>query len=166
MPGCVHPCPCGWLNDPQKACGCASAVVTKYQKRISGPILDRIDIHIEVPRVDYEKLSSDRLGETSAFIRARVQAARDIQTKRFSDYSSEIVCNADMHGGEIRHFCKLQEEGQRLIRAAMTQLNLSARAYHRILKLARTIADLAGSEEIQSAHLAEALQYRPKLMLG
>src|SRR5512135_3544619 len=121
----MNPCPCGWLNDPQKACGCAPAVVTKYQKRISGPILDRIDIHIEVPRVDYEKLSSDRLGETSASIRARVQAARDIQTKRFSDYSSEIVCNADMHVGEIRQFCKLQEEGQRLSRAAMTQLNLS-----------------------------------------
>jgi magnesium chelatase family protein len=117
--------------------------------------------------VDYEKLSSDRLGETSASIRARVQAARGIQTKRFSDDSSEIVCTADMHVGEIRQFCKLQEEGQRLIRAAMTQLNLSARAYHRTrsVKLARTIADLAGSEEIQSVHLAEALQYRPKLML-
>ena len=101
--------------------------------------------------MDYEKLSSDRLGETSASIRARVQAARDIQTKRFSDYSSEIVCNADMHVGEIRQFCKLQEEGQRLIRAAMTQLNLSARAYHRILKLACTIADLAGSEVKRSS---------------
>jgi len=166
MVDCVYPCPCGWLNDPQKACGCASAVVTKYQKRISGPILDRNDIHIEVPRVDYEKLSGDRLGETSESIRARVQAARDIQTKRFSNYSSDIVCNADMRVGEIRQFCKLQDEGQNLIRATMTQLNLSARAYHRILKLARTIADLAGSEEIQSVHLAEALQYRPKLMIG
>ncbi len=154
------------LNDPQKACGCAPAVVTKYQKRISGPILDRIDIHIEVPRVDYEKLSSDRLGETSASIRARVQAARDIQTKRFHDSSTDIFCNADMRVREVRQFCGLQDEGQRLMRAAMTQLNLSARAYHRILKLARTIADLAGSEEIQSAHLAEALQYRPKLMLS
>ncbi|HSB00221.1 MAG TPA: YifB family Mg chelatase-like AAA ATPase [Anaerolineales bacterium] len=161
----MNPCPCGWLHDPQKACGCAPAVVTKYQKRISGPILDRIDIHIEVPRVDYEKLSSDRLGETSASIRARVQAARDLQTQRFHD-SSDIFCNADMRVREVRQFCKLQEEGQRLIRAAMTQLNLSARAYHRILKLARTIADLAGSEEIQSVHLAEALQYRPKLMMG
>jgi magnesium chelatase family protein len=166
MSDCVYPCPCGWLNDTQKACTCAAAVVTKYQKRISGPILDRIDIHIEVPRVDYEKLSSDRLGETSASIRARVQAARNVQTRRFSNYSPDVVCNADMHVGEIRQFCKLQDEGQRLMRAAMTQLNLSARAYHRILKLARTIADLAGSDEIQSAHLAEALQYRPKLMLG
>jgi magnesium chelatase family protein len=141
--------------------------VTKYQKRISGPLLDRIDIHIEVPRVDYEKLSSDRIGETSEAIRARVQTARDIQNRRFSrNGSSDIVCNADMRVGEIRQFCKVGDEGQRLMRAAMTQLNLSARAYHRILKLARTIADLAGSEEIQSVHLAEALQYRPKLMLN
>ena len=117
--------------------------------------------------MDYEKLSSDRVGETSASIQARVQAARDIQTRRFSNNgSSDIVCNADMRVGEIRQFCKVGEEGQRLMRAAMTQLNLSARAYHRILKLARTIADLAGSEEIQSVHLAEALQYRPKLMLS
>ena len=128
-------------------------------------MLDRIGIHIEVPRVDYEKLSGDRVGETSEVIRARVQAARDIQ--RFSNNgSSDIICNADMRVGEIRQFCKLQDEGQSLMRAAMTQLNLSARAYHRILKLARTIADLAGSDEIQSAHLAEALQYRPKIMMG
>ena len=131
------------------------------------PLLDRIGIHIEVPRVDYEKLSGDRVGETSEVIRARVQAARDIQQKRFSNNgSSDIICNADMRVGEIRQFCKLQDEGQSLMRAAMTQLNLSARAYHRILKLARTIADLAGSDEIQSAHLAEALQYRPKIMMG
>jgi magnesium chelatase family protein len=116
--------------------------------------------------VDYEKLSADRLGETSDSIRARVQSARDIQTKRFFSLSSDIVCNADMRIGEIRQFCKLPEDGQSLMRAAMSQLNLSARAYHRILKLARTIADLAGCEEIQSVHLAEALQYRPKLMLN
>ncbi len=167
----MNPCPCGFYGDSQKACTCAPAVVTKYQKRISGPLLDRIDIHIEVPRVDYEKLSSDRLGETSASIRQRVQAARDIQTQRYSSIrnsnieSSNIVCNADMRIGEVRQFCSLQPEGQSLMRAAMSQLNLSARAYHRILKLARTIADLAGSEEIQSPHLAEALQYRPKIMM-
>jgi len=141
-------------------------MVTKYQKRISGPLLDRIDIHIEVPRVDYEKLSGDRMGESSDTIRARIQAARDIQNKRFSTGKSDIVCNADMRVGEVRQFCKLQDEGQSLMRAAMSQLNLSARAYHRILKLARTIADLAGSDEILSAHLAEALQYRPKIMMG
>jgi len=162
----MNPCPCGYYGDSQKPCTCAQGVVTKYQKRISGPMLDRIDIHIEVPRVDYEKLSGDRLGESSESIRARVQAARDIQQKRFPNGKSDIICNADMRVGEIRQFCKLQDEGQSLMRAAMSQMNLSARAYHRILKLARTIADLAGSEDIQSAHLAEALQYRPKLMMG
>jgi magnesium chelatase family protein len=163
----MNPCPCGYYGDSQKPCTCAAALVTKYQKRISGPLLDRIDIHIEVPRVDYEKLSGDRVGETSESIRARVQAARDIQNKRFSkNGSSDIICNADMRIGEIRQFCKLPEDGQSLMRAAMSQLNLSARAYHRILKLARTIADLAGCEEIGSVHLAEALQYRPKLMLN
>jgi len=163
----MNPCPCGYYGDSLKPCTCAPATVTKYQKRISGPMLDRIDIHIEVPRVDYEKLSGDRTRESSGSIQTRVQAARDIQNKRFSgNGSSDIVCNADMRVGEIRRFCKLQDEGQSLMRAAMSQMNLSARAYHRILKLARTIADLAGSEEIQSAHLAEPLQYRPKLMMG
>jgi magnesium chelatase family protein len=138
--------------------------VTKYQKRISGPMLDRIDIHIEVPRVDYEKLSSDRLGESSVSIRERVQAARERQRVRFA--GSDIVCNSDMRVAEVRKFCKLDEAGDSLVRAAMSQLNLSARGYHRVLKLARTIADLAGSEDIQSVHLAEALQYRPKFMLG
>jgi magnesium chelatase family protein len=165
----MDPCPCGFYGDSQKPCTCAPAVVTKYQKRISGPILDRIDIHIEVPRVDYEKLSGDRLGETSASIRKRVQAARNIQHARFANPNSpnnDVICNADMRIGEVRQFCQLQPEGQSLMRSAMSQLNLSARAYHRILKLSRTIADLAGSEEIQSPHLAEALQYRPKLMIG
>ncbi len=163
----MNPCPCGYYGDSQKPCTCAPAVVTKYQKRISGPILDRIDIHIEVPRVDYEKLSGDRLGESSETIRKRVQSAREIQRARFSALPSrDILCNADMRISEVRQFCKLQPEGQSLMRAAMTQLNLSARAYHRILKLARTIADLAGSKDIQSVHLAEALQYRPKLPMG
>jgi magnesium chelatase family protein len=163
----MNPCPCGYFLDTQKACTCAHSAVTKYQKRISSPLLDRIDIHIEVPRVDYEKLSGDRLGETSDTIRARVQAAREIQNERFATGEMiDVVSNADMRVGEIRQFCKLQDEGQSLMRAAMTQHNLSARAYHRILKLSRTIADLAGSEDIQSAHLAEALQYRPKIMIG
>ena len=126
MSDCVYPCPCGYYGDTQKPCTCASAMVTKYQKRISGPLLDRIDIHIEVPRVDYEKLSGDRMGESSASIRARVQAARDIQLARFSNIeSSNIVANADMRVGEIRQFCKLQDEGQSLMRAATSQINLS-----------------------------------------
>ena len=167
MSDCVHPCPCGWFSDPQKACTCAPAVVTKYQKRISGPLLDRIDIHIEVPRVDYQKLSSDRLGESSECIRSRVETARQRQRERFTTMkSNNVISNADMRVGEVRLFCKLDEAGESLIRAAMGQMNLSARGYHRVLKLARTIADLAGSEEIQAAHLAEALQYRPKTMMG
>lgn len=152
----MNPCPCGHYGDSQKPCTCAQAVVTKYQKRISGPMLDRIDIHIEVPRVDYEKLSGDRVGESRESIRKRVQAARNIQQTRFANIeSSTIIANANMSVGKRRQFCKLQDEGQSLMRAAMSQLNLSARVYHRTrsVKLARMIADLAGSEEIQSPHL-------------
>jgi magnesium chelatase family protein len=145
---------------------CSSSTVTKYQKRISGPLLDRIDIHIEVPRVEYEKLSDGRLGEPSAAIQARVEAARQIQRERFSQHTqpdSRITCNSDMHPAEVRQFCDLDPTGRSLMRTAMSQLNLSARAYHRVLKLARTIADLAGSESIAPQHLAEALQYRPRM---
>lgn len=159
----MNPCPCGFALSKVKPCTCASGTVIKYQKRISGPMLDRIDIHIEVPEVDYEKLSGDRMGETSATIRKRVQAARDIQSQRFGKLEN-IACNADMRVGEIREFCTLNNEGQSLMRAAMSQLQLSARAYHRVLKLSRTIADLAGSKEIHPVHLAEALQYRPKIL--
>ncbi|MRR38820.1 ATP-binding protein, partial [bacterium] len=164
----MNPCPCGYYGDPQRPCTCSNMIVTKYQKRISGPLLDRIDIHIEVPRVEYEKLSEARTGEPSAVIRTRVEAARHIQRERFSNLESpnSITCNADMRVAEVRQFCVLDETGQALIKTAMNQLQLSARAYHRILKLARTIADLAGSESIQPGHLAEALQYRPRLMLG
>jgi magnesium chelatase family protein len=141
-------------------------VVSKYQKRISGPLLDRIDIHVEVPRVEYEKLSESRLGESSATVRARVEAARQIQREHFSKngLSNSVMCNADMRPAEVRKFCVLYEAGKALMQSAMNQLQLSARAYHRVLKLARTIADLAGCENIGPSHLAEALQYRPRLL--
>jgi len=124
------------------------------------PLMDRIDIHVEVPRVDYDKLTDDRLGEPSAAIRARVERARDVQRKRFD--SMDITTNADMGPAQVRQFCKLDDAGRSLVRAAMQQLQMSARAFHRILKLARTIADLAGSDAIETPHLAEAIQYRPR----
>jgi magnesium chelatase family protein len=179
----MNPCPCGYFGDPLKPCTCSNQVVTKYQKRISGPLLDRIDIHVEVPRVEYEKLSSGRLGEPSATIQARVESARDLQRARFAaarqasatpagaielitSASHSLACNADMTPAEVRQFCQLDDAGRTLIKTAMSQLNLSARAYHRVLKLARTIADLAGSEVIAPQHLAEALQYRPRMADG
>ena len=128
-------------------------------------MLDRIDIHIEVPRVDFEKLSDKRRGESSEDIRARVEKARQIQRDRFTKLKNGVMTNADMRVAEVRQFCELDETGQALIKTAMAQLQLSARAYHRILKLSRTIADLAGEENIASTHLAEALQYRPKGMM-
>jgi len=147
-------------------------MVSRYQKRISGPLLDRIDTlrDIDVPRVEYEKLSDDRLGESSAAIQARVEAARERQRRRFEG-SRGLLSNADTPAlracasvgpAEVREFCQVDDAGKALLRAAMQQLHMSARAYHRILKLARTIADLAGNEGIETAHLAEAIQYRPR----
>ena len=135
-------------------------MVTRYQKRISGPLLDRFDIHMDVPRVDYEKLASDRAGESSEAVRQRVLVARERQLARFD--GSGLACNADMGPAHIREYCELDETSKALMRSAMNQLGMSARAFHRVLKLARTIADLAGVEKIQAAHAsrAEAIHLR------
>ena len=138
-------------------------MVTRYQKRISGPLMDRIDIHMQVPRVEYQKPRDMRPGESSAEIRIRVEAARERQRQRFAGMA--IASNADMWPAQIRKFCALDDACQNLMKTAMRQLRLTARAYHWVLKLSRTIADLAGSDAITQVHLAEALQYRPKLDL-
>jgi magnesium chelatase family protein len=155
-----NPCPCGYYGDPTHACSCSNAMVTRYQKRISGPMMDRIDIHVEVPRVEFEKLTGTRRGEPSAAIRERVERARQRQVERFS--GSSLFCNADMGASEVREFCPLDQTSRQLMKSAMAQLSLSARAFHRILKVSRTIADLNGSEDIKPAFVAEALQYRPR----
>jgi magnesium chelatase family protein len=156
----MNPCPCGYFGDPVKECRCTAGEITRYQKRISGPLLDRIDIYIDVPRVEYEKLVDDRLGEGSKEVQARVEATRQIQRERFQE--TKILWNAEMTPVEVREFCHIEPSAQSLLRAAMKQLSLSARAFHRILKLSRTIADLEGATDIEPSHLAEAIQYRPK----
>jgi len=156
-----NPCPCGYLTDPVKECVCSSSAITRYQSKISGPLLDRIDLHIEVPRVEYDKLMEREVAENSHFIRERVQAAREVQRKRFeNNVAGPILSNSEMQNKEIIQFCNLTEEAIDLIKNAMSQLCLSARSYYRILKLSRTIADLEGSKKISQKHVAEALQYR------
>jgi magnesium chelatase family protein len=161
--GAMNPCPCGYYGDPVKECTCTPSIVSRYQKRISGPLLDRIDIFVEVPRIEYEKLSDERLGESSEAVRRRVEKARSIQKERFN--GTKLVCNADMTPLEVRDFCCVEPSAQNLLHAAMKQLSLSARAFHRILKLSRTIADLGGAETIGASHLAEAIQYRPRVQV-
>ncbi len=158
--GAMNPCPCGYYSDPVKQCTCSASQVSRYQKRISGPLLDRMDIFVEVPRIEYEKLTDERLGEKSQIIQARVEAARSLQQERFA--GTRLICNADMTPIEIRDYCQTESEAQNLLQSAVKQLSLSARSFHHILKLARTIADLDSSEAIGSAHVAEALQYRAR----
>ncbi len=155
----MNPCPCGYYNHPDKDCVCGPGVVQKYLNKISGPLLDRIDIHVEVVPVPFREMDSDVKGEKSSLVRERVIKARNIQTERFDD-DSKVHANAQMSSKQLQIYCKLNPEGKILLKNAMERLSLSARAYDRILKVARTIADLESSESIQNEHLAEAINYR------
>jgi magnesium chelatase family protein len=155
----MNPCPCGYYNHPEKECVCAPGTVQKYLNKVSGPLLDRIDIHVEVTPVNFDQLSDTRKAEPSSLIRDRVMKAREIQSKRFEN-NPEIYCNAQMSSTQVREMCQINAVSQNLLKTAMNKLQLSARAYDRILKVARTIADLAETEEIKVEHLAEAIQYR------
>jgi len=155
----TQPCPCGIYGNPNQECTCTPTQIQKYVGRISGPLLDRIDIHVELPAVKYSELASKRTGEGSAAIRQRVMLAREIQMRRFAGRQG-LFSNADMDSKEIKEFCEIDASGADLLKTAMNRLGLSARAYDRILKVARTIADLAESEEIRPERLGEAIQYR------
>ena len=155
----MNPCPCGYYNHPDKDCLCPPGMVQKYLNKISGPLLDRIDLHVEVTPVSFEELSSKEKGESSADIRKRVMAAREVQGSRYKE-NEGVHANAQMSTKQLQVFCKLNSESQQLLKMAMTKLNLSARAYDRILKVARTIADLEKNKSITSEHIAEAIQYR------
>ncbi|GAB4184981.1 MAG: YifB family Mg chelatase-like AAA ATPase [Calditrichia bacterium] len=155
----MNPCPCGYFTDPARQCTCHPYAIHRYINKISGPLLDRIDIQVEVPAVNFKELSSDQSGETSAQIRERVIAARKMQIQRFFA-TPHIYCNSDMQSREIRRYCTLSESSKTLLKTAMDRLGFSARAYDRILKVARTIADLDRSEDIEKQHLSEAIQYR------
>lgn len=154
----MNPCPCGFFGDPSRECRCSRQQIQNYISRISGPLLDRIDLQVEVPAVQYKDLASNLAGEPSASIRERVQQARHLQQERFTQ--AQIYCNANMESRHLREFCKVEDAAQELLRVAITQLGLSARAYDRILKVARTIADLAESPTIEAEHVSEAIQYR------
>ncbi|HUT22515.1 MAG TPA: YifB family Mg chelatase-like AAA ATPase [Candidatus Bipolaricaulota bacterium] len=155
-----NPCPCGYYNDPDKPCSCSSSQIIRYQKKISGPIIDRIDIHLDVPRIKFEKLQSDDGSENSEKIRQRVIAAVVIQRQRFEN--SPLRFNSEMRPQEIKKFCALDNASLELLKSAVQKLHLSPRSYHRVLKISRTIADLESKTNIEANHVAEALQYRPK----
>ena len=152
-------CPCGYFNHPEKECTCSPVMVQRYLNKISGPLLDRIDLHVEVTPVPFSELSSTKMSENSSDVRERVMKAREIQEKRFEG-NEGIYCNAQMSSKKLKEICVISNVGANLLKTAMDRLNLSARAYDRILKVSRTIADLAESEEIRPEHLAEAIQYR------
>lgn len=154
-----NPCPCGFLGDKRRSCSCMPGAISRYQKRISGPLLDRIDICLEVPAVEADKLSDQLVAEDSRSIRERVIKARQKQTERFGDVK---MTNSQMNNNQIRQFCKITKEGLELLKQGIATFGLSARGYHRVLKLSQTIADLSESENISSSHIAEALQYRSK----
>jgi len=158
--GAMNPCPCGFYGDPFRRCTCPAGLVSRYQRRISGPFIDRVDIFVEVPHIDYEKLTDERLGEPSRVVQERVTAARRRQLHRFEN--TNLTSNSEMTPAEIREFCRVEDDAQSLLQAAMKQLYLSARAFHRILKLALSIADLEASDTIRAQHVAEAVQYRPR----
>lgn len=155
----MNPCPCGFYNHPDKECVCGHGVVQKYLNKVSGPLLDRIDIHVEVTPVPFSELSRERISEKSEMVRQRVIQARQIQENRFQE-AENVYCNSQMSAKQLRTICRLSPECSQLLKVAVERIGLSARAYDRILKVARTIADLAGSEEIQTEHIAEAIQYR------
>ncbi|MFA6918849.1 MAG: YifB family Mg chelatase-like AAA ATPase [Patescibacteria group bacterium] len=157
----MNPCPCGFLSDPGRECSCSQTQIIKYQRRASGPLLDRIDIHLEVPRVELDKLEGENFSESSMTIRERVQKARNIQGERF--INERIIDNSEMSSEQVKRYCQMDDSAKALLNQAAVKLRLSARAYFRVLKLARTIADLAESEMVTSDHLAESLQYRPKI---
>lgn len=155
----MNPCPCGFYNHPDKECTCAPGTIQKYLNKISGPLLDRIDLHVEVTPVPFSELSKQQTSEKSEAIRERVMKARDIQAERYKN-SPGVYSNAQMSSAQLKEICVISNVGQNLLKAAMDKLNLSARAYDRILKVSRTIADLAGSDDIKPEHLAEAIHYR------
>jgi magnesium chelatase family protein len=155
----MNPCPCGYFNHPEKECTCSPIMVQRYLNKISGPLLDRIDLHVEVTPVAFTELSSHKMSENSDAVRTRVIKARDIQAKRFEEHTG-IYANAQMGSKLLKEICVINTVGQNLLKTAMERLNLSARAYDRILKVSRTIADLSDSEDIRPEHLAEAIQYR------
>jgi len=156
-----NPCPCGYYGDATRACTCTPTMIRRYQAKLSGPLLDRIDIHVDVPRVDYDKLMKSERGEPSTSVQARITQARQLQQDRFKDFPA-IFANGDMGAGEVQDFCVLKPEAQQLLELSVRKMQLSARAYHRVLKLSRTIADLSSSDSIEVQHVAEAIQYRPK----